>query len=155
MKEEFVQAGCNLSAVIVIIGIALCTCANTRTGVIAAFAIIAVGILGGIIFAAVMETINPLPRKENVHPIWEKQDQEDLRNGKFDYIYNPEYPFLVYLFDNDTTLSEMINLIDADSHPKELFEQVYKNYCASAGHSRVQTLEQVQSMIWRERRRQG
>lgn len=153
MKEEYIRAGCNLSVAIIILGIFLCTIAETRAGAVTAFVVMAVGITCGIVFGHAWEKIKPIPWKGEEKPMWEKQDQQDLKDGKFNYIYHPEYPFFAYLSDNDTTLRELISIIDSDQEPAERFRAMYENYCASARGSRVQTVEQIQSMIWRERRR--
>lgn len=154
MKKKKVLEVCQtITALMMFIGIIL-ICIN-ETGSMAAIAIILiiVGTIGCIVCELWLDSMTEKPEFSE-DELLEMIDQLDKSEGNRGNVNSyPEYTFLQYLKDSDSSLKEFIQLIDENGDPKGYIIATYNHYKSCARGHRVQSMELVLSMIWRERRR--
>ena len=154
MKKKKVLEVCQtITALMMFIGIIL-ICIN-ETGSMAAIAIILIiiGTIGCIVCSFKLESLTERPEFSE-EELLEMIDQLDKpRENRGNVNAYPEYTFIQYLKDSDSSLKEFIQLIDENEDPKGYIIATYNHYKACARGHRVQSMELVLSMIWRERRR--
>lgn len=120
--------------------------ASNSQDVVNAFLLMEIGAGGGIVFGHILERLEQTPYRKIL--------EEDRKHARqMEHCKNPVYSFITFLSDNSCTLSELIRIIDEAPNPKLTFYTIYLNYKIAAQEDRIESKEQVQSMIWRERRR--
>lgn len=146
--EKKIKAVCNICVLLVLAGMGMVAMANNSQDVMNAFTLMGIGAAGGIVFGHILEKLE----QQSYRKVLE-EDKEYAR--QVEYWKHPLYSFVTFLNDNGCTLQELIEMIDEAPNPRHTFDTVYLNYKVAAKEDRIESKEQVQSMIWRERRRMG
>lgn len=110
MEEKKIKALCNICVLIILASFFMCAFANDRQSVYNAFLLMAIGAAGAIVFGHILEKIRPLPFRD-----WNK---EDLKESV--YMYQSQYPFIVYMWHNDSSIKELIEFLDDAPDPELL-----------------------------------
>lgn len=156
MKQEY-EFWQNLFVALMIIGIFLCIGALSNTTLIIGTVMIVAGVIGCSVFEYKLENLNKDMSPKDIARIQKKIDkvQEPCvpHPVKLSPTVQKEYSFYTYLADNDCSMEEFIEIIREHEKPKQKLDEVYKKYCQVAGSQKVQTKEQVTTMIVRARRR--
>lgn len=147
MSKENLRAGCNICVAFVILGIIVAIFAETKALFMVAFIMVSISIGVGMVMAARLEHL----RWENndLHRNIEEQDKQDIENGKFNYVYEPEYLFFEYLRDNDLDLPELLSLIEDEEYPHFNISNIYEHYQHCEADKKHQTEEIIKNIIRR------
>lgn len=70
-----------------------------------------------------------------------EQDEKDIRSGRFNYVM--DYSFDEYLSDNNTSVKELLFLIDDPNYPPSNYDDVYDHYIQCDHESRHESKEAV------------
>lgn len=151
MKDKkVIDAVCNVSVFIMLLGILLCVLAETNTWITVGFAVIEIGAVMCIVCGYIHERMYPVRIKDR-----KRQEQEDIQKAKD--LYEPTYRFMDYLVDNSCSLKELNEMMNGTEDKNLFIEAVYLNYKVSAKGAKVQSRNDVKRMIQRakERREAG
>lgn len=157
MKKDILEVIQSIAALMIFIGV-ICISVN-ETGITAVVAVtmIIVGSIFCIISELWLDSMNQNPdfSEDELKEMIGQLDKPKKSRNSGDYKYYPEYTFIQYLADHHhLSIEEFIKFVDEIPNPNEYFNNMYNDYKASAGRNRIQSMEQVQSIIWRQMRRQ-
>ena len=146
MKKETQEIACHICVAMVITGIVITITTAVPAVIWTGFGIAAAGIGIGALVSAVTTT-----ETEAKTPDWEMMDSEDLKSGKFSYIYEPdepEYPFARFIQEEySLSLPELIPSVNK-LESKKLFMQIqYEIYKLRAKGRKTQTFAQVMELL--------
>lgn len=154
MMEEILRAICNVCVILIIMGLMLISFVHTPESITAGFAVIAVACGIGFICGGLLDNLlRPARAGKRRQMEINEQDEKDIKTGRFEYIYHPEYSFLQYLADNDTDLTELLKIMDDPAYPPKDIDDVYSHYLKCEPQKRHQEKEAVDRMLITERRR--
>ena len=151
MKDKkVIDAVCNVSVLVILLGILVCVLADTSAGISVGFAVIEIGAVMCIVCGYIHERMYPVRIEDR-----KRQEKEDIQ--KANDIYQPTYRFMDYLVDNSCSLEELNEMMEGTGDKNLFIEAVYLNYKVSAKGAKVQSRNDVKRMIQRakERREAG
>ncbi len=143
MKKETQETVCHICVAMVITGIVITITTAVPAVIWTGFGIAAAGIGIGALVSAFTPT-----SAEDKAPDWEMMDSEDLKTGKFNYMYDPEYPFDRFIKEEySLSLPELIPSVNK-LESKKLFMQIqYELYKLRAKGRKTQTFAQVMELL--------
>lgn len=154
MKKETQEIVCHICMAMVITGIVTAITTAVPAVIWTGFGIAAAGTGIGALVSAFTPT-----ETEAKTPEWEMMDSEDLKSGKFSYIYDPdepEYPFARFIKEEySLLLPELIPSVNKlDS--KKLFMQIqYELYKLRAKGRKTQTFGQIMELLQEGEKKDG
>lgn len=147
MKDKkVIDAVCNVSVLVMLLGILVCVLADTSAGISAGFAVIEIGAVMCIVCGYIQERMYPVRIEDR-----KRQEKEDIQKAKD--IYQPTYRFMDYLVDNSCSLEELNEMMEGTGDKNLFIEAVYLNYKVSAKGAKVQSRNDVKRMIQRAKGR--
>lgn len=144
-RARRLKAACNICVLIIMIGMVMCLIADAPQDVGTAFIVMEAGAIGGIVFGHFLDKLES--------PLYASVIKEKTPKIEIGHKCLPEYSFIQYLQDNASSLQELLKYIDEAPDPRLVFDMVYLSYKESTKGERIQSREQVQGIIWRERGR--
>ncbi len=146
MKKETQETVCHICVAMVITGIVIAITTAVPAVIWTGFGIAAAGTGIGALVSAFTPT-----SAEDKAPDWELMDSEDLKSGKFNYMYNPndpEYTFARFIKEEySLSLPELIPSVNK-LESKKLFMQIqYELYKLRAKGRKTQTFAQVMELM--------
>lgn len=147
MKDKkVIDAVCNVSVLVILLGILVCVLADTSAGISVGFITIEIGAVMCIIAGYIHERMYPVRIEDR-----KRQEKEDIQKAKD--LYEQTYRFMDYLVDNSCSLKELNEMMEGTGDKNLFIEAVYLNYKVSAKGAKVQSRNDVKRMIQRAKGR--